>query len=99
MKPQKVPYQRMIFVCTNSRESGEKSCSNFGEGERLREELKRRVKEAGLKGKVRVSSAKCLDLCSQGPNIMIFPDNVWLSAVSDADLDHILQTYVLPLKA
>ena len=85
-------------MCTNSRESGEKSCSNFGEGERLREELKRRVKEAGLKEKVRVSSSKCMDLCARGPNIMIFPDNVWLSAVSDADLDSILQTYVLPLK-
>ncbi len=99
MESGKVPYQRIIFVCTNSRESGEKSCSNFGEGERLREELKRRVKEAGLKGKVRVSSSKCMDLCSKGPNVMIFPDNVWLSAVSEADLDRVMEAYVLPLKS
>ncbi len=92
-----VPYQKIVFICTNRREEGAVCCSQRGSQE-LREILKRYVKENGLIGKVRVSQSGCLDLCAKGPNLMIFPDNVWFQNVQPDDLPVLIRRYLDPLK-
>lgn len=90
METKGVPYRKTVFVCTNARKEGERvSCGKRG-GMDLCESLKEAVKAAGLKGKVRVARSGCLDLCEKGPNIFIYPDNVWLSDVQPCDLNAIL---------
>lgn len=85
------PYDRVILVCVNERipEEGP-SCAPRGAVEIARA-LKERVKARGLKGRVRVSRTLCLGRCEFGPNIAVFPDNVWFRAVTPADLDAILE--------
>lgn len=95
MEQKTVPYQAIVFVCTNVREeAGRVSCSGHGRcGAQLRDRLKAEVKARGLKGRVRVSASGCLDFCEEGPNIMIFTDKgerLWLKGVSEADLPAIL---------
>ena len=34
--------------------------------------------------------AGCLGLCAQGPNVMLYPQSVWFSGVTPADLPEIL---------
>ena len=85
-----VPYRRTIFVCANTREEGRPACANPGRGgEKLCEHLKNEVKKAGLKGKIRVARTGCLDLCEKGPNIFIYPDNIWLSGIQEQNLPQI----------
>ena len=60
-------------------------CCAGGGGLVLYAKLKNMIKR-GLRGRVRVSKAGCLDRCEDGPNIMVFPDNVWYSHVAEADL-------------
>jgi len=60
----------------------------------LRDTLKAMVNARGLKSKIRVSQSGCQDRCEQGPNIMVFPDNVWFSGVEEKDLDGLLDTVV-----
>ena len=60
------------------------------QGERLREALKNRVKESGLSASVRVSRSGCLDMCEQGPNVLLMPDHKWFSLVSEGDLAEIV---------
>ena len=79
--------RKYLFVCENSRENG--SCC-MPQGERLRESLKKSVKEAGLSSLIRVSRAGCLDMCEEGPNILLMPDNKWFSRVGEGDLADIL---------
>ena len=88
---QDLPYQRIIFICVNEREVG-KCCS--GAGQDIRAQLKEYVKQKGLKGKVRISASGCMDKCAQGPNVMIFPDNVWYRNVDAKDLEEIKKIYV-----
>jgi (2Fe-2S) ferredoxin len=91
MEKQPVPHTKIVFVCTNRREEGERVCCASGGGAELRDKLKSMVKQRHLQSKIRVSASGCLDRCESGPNIMVFPDNVWYSHVTEADLEGILK--------
>ena len=90
------PYERTIFVCCNEREPGEDACANRGAAQ-LQKDLKSKVKEMGLNGRVRVSRSMCFGLCSEGPNVCVMPDNVWYRGVGPADLPSIIARHVAPL--
>ncbi len=93
MDKRTVPYRKTVFVCTNARSDGRDACANPGRGgDHLCVRLKRAIKEAGLKKQIRVARSGCLDLCSQGPNLFVFPDGQWYSGVRDEDLPGLLKT-------
>ena len=96
MEKPSFPYQKIIFVCTNWRQDGA-CCSKRSSGAVL-DALKRYVKENGLKGKVRVSQSGCMDLCSQGPNVMIFPDGLWYKDVQMKDVPTLIQNHLAVFK-
>lgn len=81
-------HQKYLFVCENARAEG--ACC-MPEGEALREKLKEAVKDRKLSSRVRVSRAGCLDLCADGPNVLLMPDNRWFSKVSVDDVDRIVE--------
>jgi (2Fe-2S) ferredoxin len=90
MQTNPLPHEKIVFVCTNRREPGERVCCANGGGCELRDTLKAMVKARQLRSKVRVSASGCMDKCEDGPNVMIFPDNVWLSGVGASDLNAIV---------
>jgi len=103
MHEREVPYQRMIFICTNVRD-GEAACGNANRGEhngfKLVELMRDEVKKRGLKGKVRVAKSGCFDLCAQGPCGMTFrkgEDHVFLHHLTTADLPQFFEKYLKPI--
>ena len=82
------PFQKYIFVCENRREEGA-CCAQSGEI--IREALKDAVKQKGLSERIRVSRSGCLDLCVEGPSVLLMPDNVWFQKVSKSDIESILK--------
>jgi len=88
MQSSKPHFLKYIFVCENKREEG--ACCGPRGGERLREFLKKAVKERGLADKVRVSRSGCLDVCSEGPNVLLMPDNIWFKRVREVDVEEII---------
>ena len=80
------PYVCHVFVCTNDRGGSAKSCAD-GQSSSLRQALKTKVRERGLKGRVRISQGGCMGLCADGPNVIIYPQKIWFSkaALEDAD--------------
>jgi (2Fe-2S) ferredoxin len=91
MGTQKSPYQCHVFVCINDRGGERKACADQESG-LLHAEIKRRVKENGWTGRVRVSKSGCLGQCERGPNVMIYPRGVWFDHVLPADIDRIIST-------
>ncbi|MCR0983905.1 (2Fe-2S) ferredoxin domain-containing protein [Roseomonas populi] len=87
-------FQSHIFVCTNRRPDGHRrgSCAARG-SEVLRDYMKARAKELGIKG-IRVNSAGCLDRCEFGPVVVIYPEGIWYRAETRDDVDEILVTHV-----
>lgn len=90
------PYERHVFVCENRRKEGDPKgcCASKGSGA-IRERLKLLAKEAGLKGRVRINSAGCLDQCAHGPTVVVYPEAVWYGHVTEADLDEIFASHVV----
>ena len=87
-------FQAHVFVCCNRRPDGHPrgSCAARG-SEKLRDYMKVRAKELGLKG-VRVNQAGCLDRCEFGPTLVIYPEGVWYRPETPADVDEILSAHL-----
>ena len=89
MKEQKSPYICHILVCTNCRDKDKKSCSQ-GASEEIMKSIKLEVKDRGWKDRVRLLSSNCMGICTEGPNVMLHPQNVWFSKVTVNDVDAIM---------
>jgi (2Fe-2S) ferredoxin len=88
-------YSSHVFVCTNERPAGHpRGCCKAKGSEKLRDYMKARAKEFGLKS-MRINSAGCLDRCELGPTMVIYPEGVWYAPKSTADIDEILMTHLV----
>lgn len=90
MKQRKTPFVCHLFICTRSRDGEKKSCGNVNALD-FKSALKTEIQNLGWKGKVRVSESSCLGLCAAGPNIMIYPQKIWLASVAPNDLPEIIE--------
>ncbi len=64
-------FQKHIFICNNQRkEDDPRGCCTARGSVELMDYLKQRVHDSGLKGKVRVNKAGCLDACAHGPTMV-----------------------------
>jgi len=83
------PFEIHVFVCTSGG-----TCPHQG-SVAVHAYLKEAVARAGLKGKVRVNNAGCLDQCGHGPNLVIYPENVWYSHVTREEAEVIFTQHIL----
>lgn len=90
------PLERHVFVCENVREPDNPTgcCAAKGSKE-IRERLKVLAKNAGLKGRVRINMAGCLDQCAHGVTIVVYPEAVWYGGVTRDDVDEIFRSHIL----
>lgn len=89
-------FGRHVFFCLNQRANGENCCADH-QAQQAFERCKAQVREAGIAGpgKVRVNKAGCLDRCSAGPVMVIYPEAVWYSYVDTHDIDEIVQSHLV----
>src|SRR3954464_10151236 len=89
-------FERHIFVCANVRDASSPRgcCDPAGQAE-LQKELKAKLAQRGLKGRVRANKSGCLDQCEHGPNMVIYPEAVWYGGVRKEDLEEIVESHVI----
>lgn len=89
-------FKHHVFFCLNQRDKGEDCCMNKG-AEAAFDHMKSRVKKLGLngEGKVRINRAGCLDRCSQGPLMVVYPEAVWYTFVDNDDVDEIIESHLV----
>ncbi len=56
--------------------------------------MKDQAKALGVKG-VRINQSGCLDRCELGVTIVIYPEGIWYTAATKADIDEILTTHLV----
>ncbi|MBK8270482.1 MAG: (2Fe-2S) ferredoxin domain-containing protein [Planctomycetes bacterium] len=89
-------FERHLFVCTNVRAEGQVRGCCAGKGaEAIRERLKTLAAERGLKGRVRVNSAGCLDQCEHGVTMVVYPEGVWYGFVTPADVEEVVASHLV----
>jgi (2Fe-2S) ferredoxin len=67
----KYPFSKLFLVCTGKRCND--SAHGNDRGESIRDELKSHNKAMGRKPTVRICAVSCLDLCDDGPNMIVEP--------------------------
>jgi (2Fe-2S) ferredoxin len=89
-------YEHHVFVCENRRgEDDPRGCCAAKGSVELRAALKLGAKHAGLKGRVRVNAAGCLDQCEHGPTVVVYPEAVWYGHVTLQDVDEIVREHLV----
>lgn len=84
-------YSKHVFICTNQKDPGKQCCAHSG-GKLYFSYLKTRLKDLDRHGpgKIRVSQSGCLGRCGLGPCIAIYPEGLWYTYRSFADIDEII---------
>jgi len=89
-------YKHHVFFCTNKRNDGRQSCEDCNATD-LRMYAKDQVKTKGLavNGGVRINSAGCLNRCTEGPVMVVYPEGVWYTYVDQDDIDDIVESHLI----
>jgi (2Fe-2S) ferredoxin len=84
-----------VFVCGNRRPDGhQRGCCASKGSEKLRDYMKVRAKELGLKN-IRINQSGCLDRCELGPCAVIYPEGIWYKLETREDVDTVLDQHIL----
>ncbi|WP_372773130.1 ferredoxin [Mangrovibacterium sp.] len=78
-----------ILVCNSYRVAGDAKgfCNKTGAAD-LIQYISEECNDRGLD--VAVSSTACLNVCSQGPVMVIHPNNLWYGGITEERIDEIL---------
>lgn len=70
-------YRHHIFICTNERAQGD-CCAARGSLDILKA-MKQELRSRGLDhdGGIMANKSGCFGLCSQGPNVVVYPRGSW----------------------
>jgi (2Fe-2S) ferredoxin/predicted O-methyltransferase YrrM len=86
------PFRYHVFVCDQQKPEGVPCCAARGSGQVV-EMLRREINARGLDDEVQVTTCGSLGLCEHGPNLVVYPEGVWYSGVTPADVPEIVQSH------
>ena len=89
-----------IFICCDAKDD---KCIRRDEGLKSWNYLKKRLAELDLSGKggIQRTKADCFRICSKGPIIAVYPDNIWYHSCDTDFTEKIIQKHIIkgkPLK-
>lgn len=85
-------FERHLFICLNQRDAGDaRGCCASKGAAKVAKAIKIKAHGLGLKGRVRVNKAGCLDACAHGVSAVIYPEGVWYRGITLADVDDIVE--------
>ena len=88
-------YEKHVFICVNRRDRQPQGlCAEKG-AEAVRDEFKRLLHDRGLKGRMRANAAGCLDQCSRGVSVVVYPEQVWYGGVRVEDVAEIIDSHLV----
>ncbi len=88
------PFRFHVFVCTQQKPEGVRSCLACGSLAVL-EGLDREIEARGLSGDVQLTTCGCLGLCDEGPMMVVYPEGVWYRRVQPSDISEIASKHLL----
>jgi (2Fe-2S) ferredoxin/SAM-dependent methyltransferase len=86
------PFQYHVFVCDQQKPEGVPCCSARG-SVRVIEALRAEIAKRGLSDEVQVTTCGSIGLCERGPNMIVYPEGVWYSGVTPADIPEIVHSH------
>ena len=85
-----------VFVCTNERPTDHpRGCCKGKNSEVLIQLFKNEISKSGLSSLVRAQRAGCLDLCEEGPVVVVYPEGIWYGRVAESDISEIVRSHLV----
>ena len=88
-------YDKHIFICTNQKANPEAKCCGEAHGMELVNAFKKLIAESNLPIVVRAQKSGCLDVCSRGPALVVYPDGVFYGQVGLSDVQEIFHEHIV----
>ena len=81
-----------VFVCNQQKPEGIPCCSARGAASLL-DALRREIQTRNLADEVQITTCGSLGLCEHGPNMIVYPEGVWYSGATAADVPEIVESH------
>ncbi len=85
--PPPPPFRYHLLLCIGP------SCSER-RSEEVRDAFRDEIQRRGLEQAVRTTKCQCLDLCTSGPTVVVYPDGVWYKGVTPKDVAEIVREHL-----
>ncbi len=86
-------YDHHIFICANQKAEGKKCCTESFGLEAV-QKMRLLVRDAGLQKKIRIQKAGCLDVCQQGPALVVYPEGIFYGQLTMEVLPVIVDSHL-----
>jgi (2Fe-2S) ferredoxin/predicted O-methyltransferase YrrM len=86
------PFRYHVFICDQQKPEGVPSCLARGAGPVI-EALRREIAARKLDDRVQITTCGSLGLCERGPNMVVYPEGVWYSGVTPADVPELVERH------
>ena len=83
-------FTKHVFVCTTGG-----TCPTQGDPEGYVKAMRAAVAKAGLHESIRINKSGCFSQCGNGPMVVVYPEDVWYSAVKAEDCEEIVQSHLV----
>jgi (2Fe-2S) ferredoxin len=88
--------RRHVFVCTNHRPPGGKpACAGRGSDTVLAALQEAVAAHPALRSTVAVTPCGCLGPCFDGPTLVVYPEGVWYTWVTVADVAELVERHLV----
>lgn len=88
-------YDKHIFICTNQRVNSERPSCGEAHGMELVQAFKKEIKDRSLSVNMRAQKTGCLDICEQGPSVVVYPEGVFYGNVQLSDVQEIVEEHLV----
>jgi (2Fe-2S) ferredoxin/predicted O-methyltransferase YrrM len=86
------PFRYHAFVCTQEKPEGLPCCSAAGSA-RILDALYGELGAQGLADEVQISSCGCQGICDSGPMMIVYPEGIWYTKLTPADVPEIVSSH------
>src|SRR5581483_5302708 len=86
------PFRYHVFICDQQKPEGLPCCAARESGKVI-EALRKEIAARGLIDEVQITVCGSLGLCERGPNMVVYPEGVWYSAVGVDDVSEIVRAH------
>lgn len=86
------PFRYHVYVCDQKKPEGAPCCPARG-SQKVIDTLRAEIAKHTLGDTVQVTACGSLGMCERGPNMVVYPEGVWYSGVTPADVAEIVRMH------